>query len=330
MIKQNQKVFNTLLILIDVVVFVISFLIAWYLKFESGLFEPQLHFTFRTYVQTLLFALPAFLIIEYIFELYTPQRKKNLYQEIGNIIKSNTTLFMLIISILYIAKQIHISRVLIILFTVINIILSSLERGAVRVFLRSIRAQGYNRKHVLVIGGGRLGRDYLKAIEKNKYLGYSPIGVLDDNEKRQGKKIINTEIIGRMDDLEQILKHYRADEVIIALPLQAYSKLKDIINTCEKAGVKTLVIPDYIRYMPAKPYFDEIEELPLINTRYVPLDNAGKKMLKRTFDIIIATIALLIFGPLMIGFMIAIKLDSPGSAIFKQERVGFHRKKFIM
>ncbi len=330
MIKQNQRVLNTILIIIDVVVYVISFLIAWYLKFESGIFEPQLHFTFRTYVQTLLFTLPALLIIEYIFELYTPQRRKYLHQEIVNITKSNIALYILIISVLYIIKKIHISRALIILLIIINIILSSIERGAVRVFLRSIRTQGYNRKYVLVIGGGRLGREYLKAIEKNKYLGYSPIGVLDDNEKRQGKKIINTEIIGRISDLEQILVRYRADEAIIALPLQAYPKLKNIIETCEKAGVKTLVIPDYIRYMPAKPYFDEIEELPLLNTRYVPLDHAGKKIMKRIFDIIVSTIALILLAPIMLFFMIAIKINSPGPAIFKQERVGFHRKKFIM
>ncbi|WHH57425.1 undecaprenyl-phosphate glucose phosphotransferase [Petroclostridium sp. X23] len=330
MIKQNQRFLNGMLVVFDMLAFLLSYGIAWFIKFQSGLFPLESHLSFIIYAEVLLFTLPCLLAIQYLHELYMPQRTKHLYIEILNIIKSNFSLFILIMSVLYIAKQIHISRMFIALLIIFNIALSAMERASVRIALRNIRAKGYNIKYVFVVGGGQLGRNYLKAIYRNRYLGYVALGIFDDSEVKQGKKIVNTRVIGQIGDLENALQQHHVDEVIIALPIQAYDRLKGIINICEKSGVKTLIIPDYIRYMPARPHFDEIEDIPLINTRYVPLDNIGNRMIKRAFDIITAASMMIVFGPIMLVITAVIKISSPGPVIFKQERIGFNRRPFVM
>ncbi|HZG78346.1 MAG TPA: exopolysaccharide biosynthesis polyprenyl glycosylphosphotransferase, partial [Paenibacillus sp.] len=127
-----------------------------------------------------------------------------------------------------------------------------------------------------------------------------------------------------------IMEEKLIDEVIIALPLNAHHKLPYIIETCEKAGVKALIIPDYFDYLPARPYFDNFAGIPLINVRDIPLDELRNRVLKRGFDIIFSIICILITFPLLLAIAIGIKLTSPGPIIFKQERVGLNRRTFNM
>jgi len=99
---------------------------------------------------------------------------------------------------------------------------------------------------------------------------------------------------------------------------------------CEKSGVHTKFIPDYNNVIPTKPYTEDIQGLPVINIRRVPLHDPLNRFMKRGVDIFGATVALILFSPVMIGTMIAIKVSSPGPLIFKQERVGLKNKPFMM
>jgi len=329
MIRQHQKFFNGMLIIGDIIMLLLSFELSWYLRFESGLLKSRGHLPFMEYLKILIFVVPIFIFLQYLYNLYTPQRAKKLYKEILNIIKSNFVLFILMMSVLFVIKQVHISRQFIVLFIANNVVLLTIERSSARFFLRFIRSKGYNVKYVIIVGSGELVEKYLKAIEKNKYLGYVAIGILDAENKPRNQ-ILNVPILGHINALEDVLQRYFIDEVIIALPLHLYDMLKDILNTCEKAGVKTLIIPAYHKYVSARPQIYEIEDIPLINTRYVPLDNIGNKIIKRLLDILVALGALILLSPLMLIIYVAIKLTSSGPAIFKQERIGYKRKPFIM
>ena len=102
------------------------------------------------------------------------------------------------------------------------------------------------------------------------------------------------------------------------------------MDSCENAGIKAEIIPAYTQYFPARPSVDMIEDIPIINIRYVPLDDAFNKTVKKISDLVVATIAIIITSPIMIVVAILIKLTSPGPIIFKQERVGYQQKHFMM
>jgi len=71
-----------------------------------------------------------------------------------------------------------------------------------------------------------------------------------------------------------------------------------------------------------------LDDIPIIDVRYVPLDNTYKKFLKRIFDCIAASLAIIILSPIIIFTAIMVKLTSPGPIIYKQERVGLNRERF--
>ena len=120
------------------------------------------------------------------------------------------------------------------------------------------------------------------------------------------------------------------DEIVIALNLDEYGKLADLVKICEKSGVHTQFVPDYNEIIPSRPYTEDIMGLPVINIRYVPLSNTFNAIVKRAFDILCSSVGLIILSPLLLVICIIIKATSKGPLIFKQERVGFRNETFMM
>ena len=287
MIKENQRILNISLVLLDVLVVVIALWISLWLRFKTTLFGPiGGHLSFESYSLFLILAvIPVYLFLYFAFGLYKPRRTyKNIFSEATQIIKVNIVAFIVLVSILFIINQPDFSRIMLFLLAVIASFLGIIERFAIRNVLKNMRINNKNLKHILIVG---------------------------DN------------------DLAFTLKN-RYDRVVLAIPLKYYYKINELVESCEKVGIKAEIIPDYIRYFPAQPSIDMIEDIPIINIRYVPLDDDFNKFLKYLSDYVIAIIAIIITSPIMIVTAIIIKLTSPGPIIFKQERMGYKGKLFMM
>src|SRR5699024_10924956 len=120
------------------------------------------------------------------------------------------------------------------------------------------------------------------------------------------------------------------DEVVVSLDEKDFNRLGHIIEICEQEGVKSSLLPFYTKYLPMRPYIDEVEGLPLINLRRVPLDNLLNSFVKRMFDIVASLLGLAILSPFLLAVAIGVKITSPGPIIYKQERVGRNKKIFTM
>ena len=115
-----------------------------------------------------------------------------------------------------------------------------------------------------------------------------------------------------------------------AIELEDYGRTPHIIACCEKAGVKLSIIPFYAEYMPTHPQYDDLDGIPLLNIRRIPLENYGNAILKRAMDIILALVMLIALSPLMLLCAVGVKLSSPGPVLFRQQRVGKGKKRFTM
>ncbi len=330
MIRENQKFINYLFVLIDALVIAFSMILAMYIRFETNIIGVGTHIAgIEYYLAPLLYIIPTYLILYRIFGLYDPQRRSKISSEAYKLIKANFIGIFIITTILFLLDKANFSRYMLFLFGILTTIISIIERGTLRFILRNIRSKGYNLKHILIVGGGDLAEKIVKQIEKQEYIGYNIIGYLDDNIDKN-ELILGHEILGTIDDLEQIILNEHIDQIIIAISPRHVTLLDKIINTCEKHGVKAEFVPDYYRYFPSKPSMDQIGNIPLINIRYVPLDDPIKKILKRILDLICAIGGIIVFSPILIFTAIIIKLTSPGPILFKQERVGLNRKIFQM
>ena len=329
MIRDNQRIFNRLHVVIDGAVIALCYLFAWYLKFMSGLLDFVLGLPATTYFQALYFIVPGYLFLYYQFDLYESKRVSGRKREFFNIVKSNTLGLVIFIVVLYLINNPDFSRQMILIFWGVNIIAETAVRNVIRYALRFIRRRGKNLKYVLLVGYSKSAESYINRIRLNPQWGYVVRGILDDHVER-GTMYKGVKVLGRIDNLAIILPENKLDEIAITLSLAEYGHLPEIVEQCEKSGVHTKFIPDYAGVIPNKPYTEDLQGLPVINIRHVPLSNTLNAVIKRIMDIVGALIALILASPVMLISAIAIKLTSKGPVIFAQERIGMHNKPFKM
>lgn len=331
MIKDNQKVFNRLLVILDAAIIAASFMLAYFIKFYvfndgpgPGVLPAEDYFALVPFI------VPGFVLLYYRCGVYAPKRTGRLRHEAYGIIQANTIGLAAMIILLYmVVKEINYSRSVIMLFYMLNIFLTGCLRIVLRKSLQTMRSKGYNLKHILLVGYSRATEEYIDRLEDNPQWGYVVCGILDDHIPA-GTVYKGVKVLGSLGNLEIILPENKLDEIAITLSLKDYDSLAQIVDICEKSGVHTKFIPDYNRFIPTKPYTEDLMGLPVINIRYVPLTNTGNRLVKRAMDIAGSLLGIVISSPIMLICVIAVKLSGPGPVIFKQERVGLHNKPFYM
>ena len=199
------------------------------------------------------------------------------------------------------------------IFFFINISLEFASRYLIRTILWKMRKQGLNQKHILMIGESQMAEQYMDRLRENPKWGYQVFAHLKDEEK-----------------LERILEGNELDEVVIALRAEGYGKLERIVDVCEKAGVHTKMIPDFGNVISTRPYIEDVQGIPVIHVRRVPLNIMRNRAAKRAVDLIGATVAIILFSPVMLLTVLVVALTEEGSVIYRQERVGLHNQVFYM
>ncbi|WP_426350490.1 undecaprenyl-phosphate glucose phosphotransferase [Alloiococcus sp. CFN-8] len=331
MIKENQKILNGVLLILDIICFMLAFLAAWFLRLKSGIINYQPgYLSFNEYFIPIIVIIPLYLIIYYNLGLYNPYRIKSMYTEMYKIFKGNVYGIIIFTVLLFIFKEIHYSRILLFLFAILCTAFSIAERILVRKLLRDIRRKGFNKKHILFVGGSYLTEEFLERIKNNSHWGYQVMGILDDETPPGKSTSYGIRSLGKVSSLESFLQENKPDEIFITFDLKEYYMLRHVINICEKYGIRTQIIPGYYKYIPARPYVEELDGLPVINIRYIPLDNILNSIIKRALDIIFSLTAIILTSPIMAITALLIKLTSPGPVIFKQIRVGLNNKSFTM
>ena len=335
MIKDNQKRLNRMHVLLDILVTVVAYTLAWFivisgkvLPLDEGVLKPQVYF------MALIFIVPIYLILYASFHLYVPKRIQGRRSELANICKANVIGLMLFTFVLFglrrfVSHLSYFSTKMILAFFAANIILLEAERISIRVFLRSLRTNGYNQKHVLLIGYSRAAEGFIDRVSVNPEWGYHVQGILDDH-RPAGFLYKKVQVLGPTNHLEDFLASNTLDEIAITLSIKEYSNLEQIVAACEKSGVHTKFIPDYNNIIPTIPYMEDLQGLPVIHIRHVPLTGVFNATMKRIVDLAGALFGLIVFSPLMLVTALLIKITSPGPVLFSQERIGLHNRPFKM
>lgn len=224
MIKDNQKFFNRLHVVVDAVVIAGSYLLAWWLMFGSWFADKSigvLHV--GIYLSALYFVVPGYLILYSGFRLYAPKRVQRTENEILNILKANVVGITLFLAVLFLAnswfsQMKDFSRSMLALFAVLNTVNSVLVRALIRRILHLFRKKGYNLKHILLVGYSRAAEAYIDRIMANPQWGYVVRGILDDNVPR-GAVYKGVKVLGSIDNLLYILPENKLDEIAVTLSL---------------------------------------------------------------------------------------------------------------
>ena len=253
MIKENQKLLNRIQVVLDAGVIIVAYVLSWYIRFRSGLFDlDPWYLSLREYMKVLFFLVPSYLILYYAFQLYTPKRVQGRRLEAWHVVQANVIGLMGVTMVFFLAKlSDRYSRWVVFIFCFVNITMEVFARNMVRMVLRKARKNGYNQKHMILVGYSRAAEQYIDRILANPEWGYAVRGILDDHQPR-GMEYKGIKVIGSIDNLLVILPQNQIDEIAITLGLDEYHKLEYIVNMCEKSGVHTKFIPDYNNIIPNK------------------------------------------------------------------------------
>ena len=313
MIKKNQEYLNRISAMIDFLLVFFAYLFsAWFrLRILHGWWKNQ--GLSRPMILASLFYAAGLLVMLSMLGFYSSTRVRKLSWKLTTLFAATTLSIFGVTALIFIFKIEDVSRGIIAIFYVLTLFLLGSKQILMRLLLNQLRKTGYNIKHEILVGEGRLAKQYIED------LGNEPeLGIQIDQQ------------IGAETDLEDVLNDARIDEVVIALEPEEYSNLTGIIAGCEKAGVKYFIIPFYNDMIPAHPVFENIGRSKLVNMRANRLEQLGWAGLKRIFDVVMSAVGLLILSPLLLILALGVKLSSPGPVFFKQERVGLNRKKFYM
>ena len=186
---------------------------------------------------------------------------------------------------------------------------------------------GYQQKSVLLIGGDRVAEKVMNQILSFPGLGYRLYGILADYYHDTLSKGL---YLGKLNRFSEIVRSGVVDEVIIALPLRRERLIIDMVDKCEREGIRARIVPDFFRIIRKRAELESIGDVPLIAIRTEPLSLLKNRVLKRSFDIVFSLTVFVLLSPLFFLLAILIKATSRGTVFFKQERIGANNVKFDM
>ena len=220
-----------------------------------------------------------------------------------------------------------VSRLQFLYFLAIGLASLMLFRGAVHLLLRwrgSSRILDW--RNVIVIGAGQLGSEVLEKVRADPSRGYRIVGFVDEKRRAENQGLL---YLGEFEQLRDLIVEHEVEEVWSTLPPHAYDKLHSVIVNLDDVPVRIKVIPDYFALALVKAKIEMIGGIPLIGLRE-PVIGDLDRLIKRVFDLGIGLTLSLLLLPLMLAIAVAIRLDSKGSVLFRQVRLGENGKTFRM
>lgn len=219
------------------------------------------------------------------------------------------------------------SRIFLLFFGLCNFVLVISVRGIISSVLGRIRRSGRNLRMVLVVGAGELGRKVVDGLQAHGEYGFKVVGYLDDDPGLKEKGFHGVPVLGLTTDLEEIVRSYGVDQVILALPNSAHNRTNQLIRTAGQLLIVVKVVPDLLHFFVATGGIEELDGIPMINLTQIPLQGRHQ-VVKRLFDIVGSAALLLVTAPLFPFISWRIKRVDGGPAFFSQVRTGLDGRSF--
>ena len=324
--EQANLVFAVTLVALDAVMTCLAFLIAYLLRPLDG--NPnQIILPFSNYVGMMLLSVAALIVVFFFYKLYHLRRGMSRLDELYALLPAvsiGVIAGVALTAFIY-RTDVDYPRTMIVLFWFFALVMVGVGRIAHHTVRSTLYARGWGESKVLIVGAGDAGNLILEKIHDSPSLGYRPIGFLDDG--RVGQTAFRLPVLGQIDELGTIVEQYSIDEVIVALPEASHNELLSVISRCEDGRVSIKVFPDVFQIMASEVNVGDLNGLPLLTMRDVAL-RGWRLTLKRIVDMIGSAIILVFISPFLLLIALLVKLDSPGPALYSQERMGLDASPF--
>jgi Undecaprenyl-phosphate glucose phosphotransferase len=325
MLKAHSRLFEHLALLTDLVLIAACWLGAYAVRF--GLFGRGDIPPFSDYALQLVPIMVVWFIAYKAFDLYRPNRLGSHLSEWFDIAKASTLGVLVLVAVMtFLFHSYDYSRIVILMFWVASIVTASLSRAAFREILRFARRRGYNQRYAVVIGGGEPATEVVRVLQRRRDTGIQLLGVLTDKEDGDPG---NVRRLGGIEEIRSVLAAHQVDIVIIALPHSDYPRLTAVLHEIGDEPVAIHFVPDLFNLASLRGGVEEFESIAFIHLRESPL-YGWNRVLKRSFDLVLGSAALLVALPPMAAIAVAVRVTSGGPVFYRQERMGLDGRRFRM
>lgn len=190
-----------------------------------------------------------------------------------------------------------------------------------------LRRKGWRDRPVLIYGAGEVGRKLVERIRRSPKSGLDVRGFLDDAPHLRGQEVFGVPVLGGLGELARTVEQTGAVEVIVAMSRAPWSAVGGVLEICRKLGVEVRVVPSLFDIVLQQVDFTEMDGIPLIGMD-APRIPPGSALIKRTFDLVVSGLLVLVFLPVMVIIALAILWVDGAPVLFRQRRVGYGGRTF--
>jgi len=207
----------------------------------------------------------------------------------------------------------------------------TVDRFIIRSVQRRLAEMGKGLHKAVIVGTGNAACDTYQGLQRNKTLGMEVLGFITPNgvDKHSNIEVEEEMIIGHIRDIVEIIRERSIEDVIVALEPKHRDDLLKVLSKVDMPDVAVKILPDFYHLVTGFNKTNQIFGLPLIEISPDPMP-IWEKVAKRGMDIVISLLCIGLTIPLTLLIIVLIKLDSPGPAIYKQQRVGRFGKLFTI
>jgi exopolysaccharide biosynthesis polyprenyl glycosylphosphotransferase len=260
--------------------------------------------------------------------LYRGPRRPSWPNQFSIIVRGTIIAMAVLIIIVFIFRPYFFSRLIFAQAWVLMVVFLGLVRLLEDGLRGMLRRRGIGVVRLLLVGAGEVGRSIMQSLVAQPGLGYEVVGFVDDDPEKL-QDIGRFRALGGTDDIPRLVSERAVDEVIITLPWLSHGKVLAIMNHCQQRRVQVKVVPDLFQISMNQVDIDELNGIPLIGLREPSLQ-VTSQLVKRGIDILVSFASIIVLSPVLAATALAIVIDSPGSAVFPQTRVGQRGRTFTL
>jgi len=332
---RRSKLLGRITLLEDLAVTALAFVVAYYLRdllAGAELFPGHLHeiYPFGYYIPLMLVFLLVWAVVGYFSRFYRDLEMSNPIQLVLKLLNQLAIVLVFIYAGLYLLRRGDISRTYVMMVGMVDFILLVAGRYVSYSGIAWMRQRLGRFHYFLIIGCGSRAHEMATLIEESRSMGLRLVGFVNPTSEssKLSDRFGRYEVIP-LSAVEQVLEDRVVDEVVFAVSMQELARLEPLMSHCANVGVKTRVQLEFLPSPYSRIYLENFRDVPLLSLSTAP-ESELLLFLKRTVDVVVAALSLVLLVPVLISIAAAIRITSPGDVLFRQTRCGLGGRRFTL
>jgi Undecaprenyl-phosphate glucose phosphotransferase len=342
MVRRHNRLLVALYVVSDAVLAMWAFVLAYGIRFESGLITiyrgiPPI----QQYLDLLPFVAVLTPFAFWLQGVYRLRRGRSRVDDFfAVLIGSILAVVFSVLSTLYVGAYyasdtsraqgaFQVSQIVWGLFLAFTVMFTYASRETVREMLERRWRAGIGLKRILIAGAGDLGRMVADRILQHRELGYQVVGFIDDRAGGDHIGYRGLPLLGTLSEVAEIAQRERVDHLYVTLPLEEHAKLLDLMEVTSREFIDVKVVPDILQFIALRARLEDLDGLPVININEIPLQGFNA-WVKRGLDMVLSTAAMVLLAIPFAIIAALVKFTSVGPVFYKQERMGLDGKAFTV